>query len=162
MSNPRLAARLTIPIVGAACTTFFFLALSVVMPGCGGGSPEFDKAALYTPESLAAELAFRYQELNPDARVASKNLKFSKKLAEDVARTAKVEKKGAGAKKKQTGPRTIDDVLQDVNGKLSQIQGVSRADACKKMTETIAKNASLGEADRKALTDLVGRMANPE
>ena len=44
------------------------LALPALVPGCGPAMPEVDKAAFYTPESLAAELAFRFRALSPDAK----------------------------------------------------------------------------------------------
>ncbi len=48
------------------------LALPALATGCGPGTPEVDKSALYTPESLADELAFRYRALKPDARKFSR------------------------------------------------------------------------------------------
>ena len=57
------ATRMTIPMV-VAVSTVLMLVLPAIVPGCGPGSLDVDKAALYTPESLASELAFRFRSLS--------------------------------------------------------------------------------------------------
>jgi hypothetical protein len=143
-----------------AISMAFTLVLPAIVPGCGPESPDVDKAALYTPESLASELAFRYQALNAEAKVSSRKDRSGKGLAEQVERTTKTGKKGAGAKKKQTGPATIDDVLDDIDDKLNLIKGSSRSDACRKMVDTLSQDSSLTDGDKKTLTEFVGKLAD--
>jgi hypothetical protein len=155
------ATRVTILMV-VAVSTVLTLVLPVIVPGCGPANLDVDKAALYTPESLASELAFRFRSLNPDAKASSRKAKSKadKGIAERVARNAKVEKKGSGAKKKQTGPTTIDDVLDDIDHKLDLIKGMYRPEACRKMIDTLSRDSSLTESDKKTLTELVAQLAN--
>ena len=155
------ATRVTIPMV-VAVSTVLALVLPAIVPGCGPASPDVDKVALYTPESLASELAFRFRALNPDAKTSSRRAKSKsdKAAAERLERATKVEKKGAGVKKKATGPTTIDSVLDDIDDKLDLIQGISRPEACRKMIDTLSQDSSLTESDKKTLTDLVGQLAD--
>ena len=51
-------------------------------------------------------------------------------------------------------------MLDDIDNKLDLIKGVSRPEACRKMTDTISKDSSLTESDKKSLTELVGRLAD--
>ncbi len=51
-------------------------------------------------------------------------------------------------------------MLDDIDSKLDLIKGVSRPEACRKMTDTISKDSSLTEGDKKSLTELVGKLAN--
>ncbi len=69
-------------------------------------------------------------------------------------------KKGAGVKKKATGPTTIDDVLDDIDNKLDLIKGISRPEACRKMVDTLSQDSSLTESDKKTLTELVGKLTD--
>jgi hypothetical protein len=155
------ATRVTIPMV-VAVSTVLALVLPAIVPGCGPASPDVDKLALYTPESLASELAFRFRALNPDAKASRRRAKSEsgKSVVQRVERTTKAEKKGAGVKKKATGPTTIDNVLDDIDDKLDLIQGISRPEACRKMIDTLSQDNSLTESDKKTLTDLVGQLAD--
>jgi hypothetical protein len=84
-----------------------------------------------------------------------------KKDAERLARVDQAKNKtsgGAPARKKQTGPRTLDDLLADIDGKLGLIQGVSRTGVCQKMVETISGDTSLSDGDKKRLTELIGQL----
>jgi hypothetical protein len=154
------ATRASIPMLVAA-STVLMLAVPVLVPGCGPGDLEVDKAALYTPESLASELAFRYQALNADAKKSTRKLSRSDKAAaEKRERGTKSQTKGGGAKKTAKGPTTIDDVLEDIDHKLDLIKGVPRPEACRKMTDAISKDSSLTEGDKKSLAELVGRLAD--
>jgi hypothetical protein len=135
-----------------------------IAPGCGPAAPEVDKAALYTPESLATELAFRFQELSPDARTAKSTFKPKpdKSLAERLARAEQAKSKGSGgaaAKKKQTAPHSIDDLLADIDSKLNVIAGVSRSEACRKMVEQVSRDQSLSADAKQRLTELVGQLS---
>ncbi len=156
--------RPTAPAKVAAAAIFMSL-LTALGLSCGPGDPDVDKAALYTPESLASELAFRFRELNPDARSVAaryrRNPKVEKDLAERRARSESAKNKAAGgapAKKKQTGPPTLDDLLADIDSKLDLIRGVSRSDACKKMAETISRDSSLSDGDKQRLKELIARL----
>jgi hypothetical protein len=154
------ATRATVPVVLAISTTLMVV-LPAIVPGCGPGSLDVDKAALYTPESLASELAFRYRSLHADAKKSTRPAKSDKAAAERLERATKVEKKGGAVKKKATtGPTTIDDVLDDIDRKLDLIKETSRPEACRKMAETISQDGSLTESDKKALAEFVGKLAD--
>jgi hypothetical protein len=144
-----------------AASTVLMLVVPAIVPGCGPGDLEVDKAALYTPESLASELALRYQALNADAKKSTrKRSRSDKAAAEKREHGTKSQTKGGGVKKAAKGPTTIDDVLEDIDSKLDMIKGVSRPEACRKMTDAISKDSSLTEGDKKSLAELVGRLAN--
>jgi hypothetical protein len=155
------ATRVSISML-VATSTVLMLVVPAVVPGCSSGNLEVDKAALYTPESLASELAFRYQALNADAKKSTRKLSRSDKAAaEKRERGTKSQTKGGGVKKKAPqGPRTIDDVLEDIDNKLDLIKGVSRPAACVKMMDTISKDSSLTDSDKKSLNELVDRLAD--
>src|SRR5436305_2682964 len=90
--------------------------LPLVTPGCGPAAVDVDKAAQYTPESLAQELAFRYRALKPEARKSTRKIGTRPKSPDRTAaleRARAAEKKGgdAPAAKKRSGPQTLDDVL---------------------------------------------------
>jgi hypothetical protein len=149
-----------------AAAMIFGLVLPALATGCGPGAPEVDKSALYTPESLADELAFRYRALKPDARKFSRaagSASKSAKRAADLDRARQAEKKGGGAEepKKRDGPPTLDDVMADVESKIDKVQGTPRPDVCRKMIEILSKDASLSEADRKLLTDRLNQTGSP-
>ncbi len=160
MSTPRA----TIPMM-VAVSMLLPLLLTGPGPGCGPAAPEVDKATLYTPESLASEFALRFRALSPDTKAAAVRYKpkpnDEKKIAAQRARSEQAKNKltgGPPARKKQTGPPTVDDLLADIDNKLDLIKGISRADACRKMIETISADASLSEGDKKRLTELVGQI----
>jgi hypothetical protein len=154
------ATRVSILMLVAA-STVLMLVVPAIVPGCSSGNLEVDKAALYTPESLASELAFRYQALNADAKKSTRKLSRSDKAAaEKRERGTKSQTKGGGVKKTAKGPTTIDVVLDDIDSKLDLIKGVSRPEACRKMTDAISRDSSLTQGDKKSLADLVGRLAD--
>jgi len=51
-------------------------------------------------------------------------------------------------------------VLEDIDDKLDLIKDVSRPAACVKMMDTISKDSSLTDSDKKSLNELVGRLAD--
>jgi hypothetical protein len=155
------ATRVSISML-VATSTVLMLVVPAVVPGCSSGNLEVDKAVLYTPESLALELAFRYLALNAAAKKSTRKLSRSDKAAaEKLERGTKSQTKGGGVKKKAPqGPRTIDDVLEDIDNKLDLIKGVSRPAACVKMMDTISKDSSLTDSDKKSLNELVDRLAD--
>jgi len=148
------ATRVSIPILAAA-STVLMLVVPAIVPGCGPGDLEVDKAALYTPESLASELALRYLALKPDAKRSTRKARSrsDKAAAERLERGTKSQKKGGGAKKTAKGPTTIDDVLDDIDDKMDLIKGVSRPEACRKMIESLSKDSSLNAADKELLSE---------
>ena len=155
------ATRMSIAMLVAA-SALLMLVVPTIVSGCGPGDLEVDKAALYTPESLASELAIRFRALNPDAKTSRRKVqsRSDKAAAERREHGNKAQTKGGGVKKKAQGPTTIDDVLDDIDDKLDLIKGVSRAEACRKMTDAISQDDSLTESDKKSLTELVGRLAD--
>jgi hypothetical protein len=155
------ATRVSILMLVAA-STLLMLVVPAVVPGCGPGDLGVDKAALYTPESLESELALRFRALNPDAKTSKRTAqsRSDKAAAERREHGNKAQTKGGGVKKKAQGPATIDDVLDDIGNKLDRIKGVSRAEACRKITDAISQDSSLTADERKSLTGLVGRLAD--
>jgi hypothetical protein len=153
--------RVTIPLVASVSTTLM-LVLPALGPGCGPAAPEVDKAALYTPESLAAELALRFRNLSPDAKTAkpTRSPKTDTGVAERLARAEQAKNKtgGAAAKKKQAGPPTIDDLVADIDSKLTLIKDMSRTEACRKMLDTISGDSTLSQDDKRTLKELVGQL----
>ena len=135
----------------------------IIGTGCGSAAPDVDKAALYTPESLAQEFSLRFVALNPDAKkakVSYKSKPMSAKTIADRERADQAKKQGlAPVTKKRTGPTTIDDLLADIDNKLNLLKGISRSDACRKMVDTISQDGSLAEGDKKTLTELVSRLS---
>ena len=102
--------------------------------------------------------------LSPTAQAAkrTRSAGAEKGRTDRLARAEQAKNKvtgGAPAKKKQAGPTTLDTLLDDVENKMSLIPGMSRPEVCKKMAEAIAADASLAEADRKKLTELVNGLA---
>jgi hypothetical protein len=65
--------------------------------GCGPSEAQFDKAALYTPESLAQELAFRYNALRPEAKKSTRKMTSA---ATSAKRTAELQRARSNEKLK--------------------------------------------------------------
>jgi hypothetical protein len=140
-------------------TATLVLILPILGPGCGADVPEYDKAADYTPESLAQELIIRYRTLNPDVRTARRAPKNKKSGARNTA-PDETDKKGAVRTPKKRVTTTIDDVLEDIDTKIELVKGTSPTETLRKMTQTIASDGSLSDSEKKALTDLVDRLAD--
>ena len=134
-------------------TAAVVLTLPILGGGCGSEEVEVDKAATYTPDSLAQELILRYKTLKPSAKTASRAP--SKKSSGGA-----VSKKSAPSTTKKQDSPTIDGVLEDIGSKIALVKGTSPAETTKKMSEAIASDGSLGDSDKKALTELVGRLAD--
>jgi predicted RNase H-like nuclease len=153
-------------IAGAvAASMVVVLVVAAVSQGCGPAPVEVDPATRYTPESLAQELIFRFQALNPSAKTSRRAIRVNpsaeKARAERLERAVQAEKKGGGGpgEKKRKGAPTIDDVIDDVDHKLNLLTGTSRSDACRKMIDAISGESSLTADEKKNLSDLVGRLA---
>jgi hypothetical protein len=157
-----MLARLVASSVVAAALVLCSLSLAIFVPGCGPGAPEVDKAAEYSAETIGQELAFRYRSLQPEAKKSTRNAvaRTKRKGIADLERDEKALAKASGGAvtKKRTGPPTVDDVLDDIDDKLSRLKGTSRPDARKKVIEAIAKDNSLSEEDKQSLSALVGRL----
>ncbi len=73
-------------ILLALATTLVLTLLSPILgTGCGPEAPDVDKAALYTPDSLAREFALRFAALNPDARKAKPTFRSKPISAKSIA-----------------------------------------------------------------------------
>jgi ATP-dependent 26S proteasome regulatory subunit len=129
------------------------LAVASALPALGcGGAAEFDKSARYTPESLAQELAFRYNALSPTGKVSTRIRKAQKKNAtiESNEEKSETKSKSREATKKDL-PKTIDDVLDDIEAKAGLVKGTSRSEVFKAMIEALSRNNSLKEDERQVL-----------
>ena len=119
-------------------------------PGCGE-SPKFNKATEYTPESLAQELAFRYNALSPSGKTSKRARRPEKKAVESKADEQSATKSQAKAATKKELPKTIDEILDEIEAKIGLIKGMSRSDIVAKMIDAISKENSLSESDRQML-----------
>ena len=137
--------------------TALFVALTVFGSGCGEETPEYDKAAKYTPEALAQELILRYRELNPSARVSSRARGSASSRSAPLTRKNPEKKVITKTTKNRSAP-TIDDVLDDIKYKLTLIPDSAPAKSSKKMVATISGDSSLSDSEKKTLTDFVGRL----
>jgi hypothetical protein len=140
------------------------LSVMAIVSGCGGANLDVDKAALYTPESLAAEFAIGYKALSADTKATA--VKIKARTKKDRAKPVFSEnalKKGkrvATTRKKETkGPPTLDELVEDVDSKIDLIRDFSRSESCGKMTEAISKDQTLDDNERKTLTELVAKLA---
>jgi hypothetical protein len=144
------------------------LALSAMTPGCATDAPEVDKSALYTPESLAEELAFRYRELKPEDRMfargavpraGSAGKPADLERARQIDEKAEQKKGGGGAvSKKRSGSPTLDEVMADIDSKIGRIPATPRPDARRKMIEALSKDAALSAEDKALLSDRLKEM----
>jgi hypothetical protein len=137
------------------------IALALPGPGCGG-SPEFDKTAQYTPESLAQDLAFRFRALSPAAKITTKTRRRTpKKTATFVSDDEKSQTKTKSKEStKKALAKTADDLLDEIDAKASLIKGVSRAEVFTKMSEAISRDNSLKESERQPLAERLKEMGN--
>jgi hypothetical protein len=138
--------------------------LAFVIPiaglSCGPGAPEVDKAALYTPESLAQELAFRYRALSPEAKKAPTRSRVRSQPKKSIAQLESAESrqtkgKSAETPTKKARTQDLDALLDEIEGKLNRIQGMSRSDACWKMSDTIANDRTLSDSDKSLLAEKI-------
>jgi hypothetical protein len=142
----RSASMLTVAAVVA-------FTLPIFGAGCGSEPFEVDKAANYTPETLAQELILRYRALKPNAKTPGRG-------PIKKASGAAVSKKSAQPTTKKRGSATIDDVLEDIGSKIALVKGSSPAATTQKMAESITSDSSLSDSDKKALSKLVGRLSD--
>jgi hypothetical protein len=148
-------SRTAIPLAVAAAVV---VSLPLLTAGCASEEAEFDKSANYTPESLGQELIFRYRGLNPNTKT-SKRAAGNKSSDAAIASRNKEGKKAATKKTKPSGPTTIDDVMDDIEHKITLVPKTTRAETTQKMVATISSDSSLTDAEKKTLTELIGRRA---
>jgi hypothetical protein len=165
MNNPdsRGARNLAIAAV-MSLSTLLNLSVMAMVSGCGGANLDVDKAALYTPESLATEFAIGFKALSADTKATASKIKArtSKNRPAPVfsENALKKGKRVATTRKKETkGPPTLDELVEDVDGKIGLIRDFSRSESCRKMTEAISKDQTLDDNERKTLTELVAKLA---
>jgi hypothetical protein len=124
--------------------------------GCGPAAPEIDSAARYTPMSFAQELAFRYRALTPEAKNTQSRNRSRSSNTKSIAQlesTEKLQKRGQdAATQKKARAQTLDDLLDELEGKLGLIKGMSRLDACRQASEAISRDSSLSESDKNVLS----------
>jgi hypothetical protein len=140
-------------------TSAVVVSLAVFSGGCGSEPADFDQSANYSAESLAQELIERYRALSPSAQI-SKAAPRNKQSGPASSAKGTASKKSVTKATKKAAPATIDDVLEDIEMKITLVKGTSRAETTKKMIETIGSDKSLAEADKKVLTESVDRMGN--
>jgi hypothetical protein len=152
-------------VTQAVVSAILMVLLAMLGLSCGPAELDVDQAVHYTPESLASELALRFRQLNPDVKSSTVRYKRDPKSEKDLAERRTRSESGktktlasVPARKKQTGPPTLDDLLADIDGKLDLIRGISRADACKKMVEAISGDSSISDGDKQRLKELLGRL----
>src|SRR5262249_11659878 len=92
--------------------------------GCGPEEPKFHASASYTPASRGKELASPGRSRKPPGKPAP-------------ARQSKDQTKVAAEATKAAADATLDDILDDVVGKLDKIAGTSRGDALKAVTKAV-------------------------
>jgi hypothetical protein len=119
--------------------------------GCGEG-PRFNPETHYTPESLAQELAFRFNALSPSGKSSTRTRRPGRKAVDSKADEQSTTKSQAKAATKKELPKTVDDVLDDIEAKVGLIQGMSRSDVVSKMVDALSKERSLPERDRQMLS----------
>ncbi|MGC8641091.1 MAG: hypothetical protein ACP5XB_14595 [Isosphaeraceae bacterium] len=125
-------------------------ALLFFAQGCGQG-PEFTPETQYTPESLAQELAFRFNALSPSGKSSTRARRPGKKAVDSKADEKSLTKSAAKAATKQELPKTVDDVLDDIEAKAGLIKGIARSDVISKMIDALSGDSSLPERDRQML-----------
>ena len=117
------------------------VALPLLGPGCGG-EPTFDPATAYSPESLAAELTFRYKDLDPAKRNQPK-----------AARPTAATKDARAAATKQGPATTLDDLVRETAAKADLVPGMARPEAIRKVAEAVEKDETVAPDDRKAIAE---------
>jgi hypothetical protein len=165
MSTPHAKSARRIAIAATiSLSALLSSSLLAIIPGCGGTELDVDKAALYTPESLAAEFVFGFKALNPETKATASKIKArtgknqSKPVFSENA-LKKGKRVGTPKKKETKGPPTLEELVEDVDSKIALIRDSSRSETCRKMTETISNDRTLDDNERKTLTELVTKLA---
>lgn len=132
-------------------------ALMLFAPGCGE-TPNHSAETQYTAESLAQELAFRFNTLSPSGRTAKRSRRPEKQAVSSKADELSPTKSQAKAATKKELAKTIDDVLDEIQGKISLVKGMSRADVITKMIDALSKETTLSDSDRQMLAGKLKEM----
>jgi hypothetical protein len=132
--------------------------LFVLGQGCGD-RPHFNKEAEYTPESLAQELAFRFNALSPSGKSSTRSRRPQKKAVDSKADELSTTKSQAKAATKKELPRNVDDILDDIEAKTALIKGTSRSDVVAKMIDALSRDASVAEKDCQMLSEKLTEFA---
>jgi len=127
------------------------LALLSAAAGCAREEPIHDAATLYTPESLAQELAFRCRSIRPGTRSAAKGA--------PPKRDEEVLTKGQEATKEAAAP-TLDDVCADIARKAGRVGGMTRPEAIRKIAGLVEADATLRPADKALLAGSLNHLAD--
>ena len=95
--------------------------------------------------------------LTPEAKKAPSRNRAKSKTTKSIAQLESAEKlqtkaKNAPAEKKGR-VQTLDDLLDEFEGKLSLIKGVSRLDACRQASDAISRDSSLSASEQKNLSE---------
>jgi hypothetical protein len=143
--------------VGLAAASF--LATAWFVPGCGS-EPKFEASVDYTPNSLAEELVFRTKGLSPSARKAEKKRSAPARSKAAPGFVPEPETKGQSkTQTKKAEVQTLDDVLDDIEGKARRIQSVPAAEVFRQMADAVSKDSTLDANDRDTLVKKLDEMA---
>jgi hypothetical protein len=126
------------------------LALFAAGSGCGPAAPEFDKAAEYTPASLAKELTFRYRGLSDSGKARRK--------ASAVSTASKVFKPETGKaavdeSSKKAPAKSVDDLAEETASKMLLIKGMPKAEVLKKVEQTVVEDSELAPKDKTLIIE---------
>lgn len=151
--------------LAAVTATTCLVGALLLLQGCGGGEPEFDKTALHTPETLVQEFVIRYKALPAQASAKEKaraaRIEKAKAAIPDVdAESNKSSRLEAESKKKNAEKlETLDHLIETLELRLGRLKDISRADAAKKVIELIEKEPSIKKDDRQAVIDRLGKVS---
>jgi hypothetical protein len=149
--------------LAALASAMSLVAALAAFQGCSS-EPEFDKAALHTPETLVQEFMIRYRRLpeHATAKQKAQAAKFAKVQAsrpDPDAPSGKSERKEAERKRVERAKvDTLDAVIDTLATRLGELKGISRSDAAKQAADLIRKEPSIQEDDRKAVLDRLGTL----
>jgi hypothetical protein len=121
--------------------------------------PAFDRAAESTPESLAQELAFRFNALSPSGKAARRSRRPEKKAVPSKADELSTTKSQSKAATKKELAKTVDDVLDEIAEKADRIKGMSRSAVYSGMIDSLARESTLREKDREMLAGKLREMS---
>jgi gas vesicle protein len=129
------------------------LAMLVLFHAGCGESATFHPETQYTAESLAQELAFRFNALSPSGKTARRARRPGKKAVDSKADERSPTKSQSKAATKKELPKTVDDVLDDIEAKIRLIKDRSPSEVVTRMIEALSKDSSLNESDRQMLDE---------
>jgi hypothetical protein len=126
--------------------------ITLALGGCDN-TPRFDPAVQYSANTLAKEFVYAYGELKKIDGSAVRS-SIPKERPEAVAKEAAT--KGEALTKKAP-IASLDELIGDTIRKASLIPGTSKADACKKVIDEVAKDPSIPEGDKKIIAEKLGQ-----